>query len=117
MLPFCLRTLFLNNKSRSLNKGHCFVKHRKRLILALEFHYELLYFLDIKQPIRTPWRDLFIWAVLANRREMALLFLERGRENLAMALMATKLLKSLVAMALSSKDMMDIGADMLGHAE
>ena len=65
----------------------------------------------------TPWIDLFTWAVLANRRELARLIWERCRENLALALMASKLLKGLVEKALSERDFQDIGVDMLDHAE
>eukprot|EP00794_Sanderia_malayensis_P003485 gene3485-3983_t len=63
-----------------------------------------------------PWLDLFIWAVLANRRELASLIWERGRENIAAALMASKLLKGLVEKALSERDMVDIGSSLLDHA-
>ncbi|XP_065053971.1 transient receptor potential cation channel subfamily M member-like 2 isoform X2 [Rhopilema esculentum] len=62
------------------------------------------------------WLDLFVWATLANRREMARLIWSKGRENIAMALMATKLLKGLVEKVLSERDMVDIGASFMEHA-
>ena len=40
----------------------------------------------------------------------------RGRESIAMALMATKLLKGIVEKVLSERDMVDVGADLLDHA-
>ena len=66
--------------------------------------------------MKEPWLDLFVWAVLANRRELAKTIWLRGRENIAMALMATKLLKGLVDKVLSERDMVDIGASLLDHA-
>ena len=65
--------------------------------------------------VRT-WIDLFIWAVLANRRQMALLMWEKSGENIALALTATKLLKGLVEKELSSKELADVAEDMLEHA-
>jgi len=66
--------------------------------------------------VKEPWLDLFIWAILANRREMAKAIWTRGRESIAMALMATKLLKGIVEKVLSERDMVDVGADLLDHA-
>ena len=66
--------------------------------------------------MKEPLLDLFIWAILANRREMAKMIWTRGHENIAMALMATKLLKGLVEKVLSERDMVDIGAALLDHA-
>eukprot|EP00112_Aurelia_sp_Birch-Aquarium-sp1_P007627 Seg1831.8 transcript_id=Seg1831.8/GoldUCD/mRNA.D3Y31 product="Transient receptor potential cation channel subfamily M member 2" protein_id=Seg1831.8/GoldUCD/D3Y31 len=63
-----------------------------------------------------PWLDLFVWAVLANRREMAQLIWSKGRETIAMALMATKLLKGLIDKVLSERDMVDIGNSLTEHA-
>ena len=76
-------------------------------------------FLDLIQQankVKEPWLDLFVWAILANRREMAKMIWSRGRENIAMALMATKLLKGLVEKVLSERDMVDVGASLLDHA-
>lgn len=66
--------------------------------------------------VREPRLDLFVWAVLANRQELATTIWSRSRENIAMALMATKLLKGLVEKVLSERDMVDIGASLLDHA-
>ncbi len=60
--------------------------------------------------------DLFIWAVLANRRELANIIWARSRENIAQALMASKLLKGLVEKVLTERDMVDIGSSLLEHA-
>ncbi|KAM9299440.1 transient receptor potential cation channel subfamily M member 4 [Gastrophryne carolinensis] len=43
----------------------------------------------------SPWIDLFIWAILQNRNEMATYFWEMGTEAVTSALAATKLLKEL----------------------
>ena len=47
---------------------------------------------------------------------MAQLIWSKGRETIAMALMATKLLKGLVEKVLSERDMVDIGNSLLEHA-
>ncbi|XP_077115835.1 transient receptor potential cation channel subfamily M member 4 isoform X1 [Ranitomeya variabilis] len=43
----------------------------------------------------SPWIDLFIWAILQNRNEMATYFWEMGPEAVTSALAASKLLKEL----------------------
>ncbi|KAM4651905.1 transient receptor potential cation channel subfamily M member 4 isoform 2-T2 [Discoglossus pictus] len=43
----------------------------------------------------SPWIDLFIWAILQNRDEMATYFWEMGSEAVTSALAATKILKEL----------------------
>ncbi|KAG9471145.1 hypothetical protein GDO78_015679, partial [Eleutherodactylus coqui] len=43
----------------------------------------------------SPWFDLFIWAILQNRDEMATYFWEMGTEAVTSALAASKLLKEL----------------------
>ncbi|XP_072281848.1 transient receptor potential cation channel subfamily M member 4 isoform X1 [Pyxicephalus adspersus] len=43
----------------------------------------------------SPWIDLFIWAILQNRDEMATYFWEMGTEAVTSALAASKLLKEL----------------------
>ncbi|MEE6509068.1 hypothetical protein FKM82_024067 [Ascaphus truei] len=43
----------------------------------------------------TPWIDLFIWAILQNRNEMATYFWEMGSEAVSSALAASKILKEL----------------------
>ncbi|KAG8433963.1 hypothetical protein GDO86_012355 [Hymenochirus boettgeri] len=45
-----------------------------------------------------PWIDLFIWAILQNRDEMATYFWEMGSEAVSSALAATKILKELSRM-------------------
>ncbi|XP_074655760.1 transient receptor potential cation channel subfamily M member 8-like, partial [Tubulanus polymorphus] len=42
-----------------------------------------------------PTRELFVWSVLLNRQKMANLFWEEGKDKIAAALTASKLLKSL----------------------
>ncbi|KAM9659672.1 transient receptor potential cation channel subfamily M member 5 [Trichechus inunguis] len=51
--------------------------------------------LDLSQKSEAPWRDLFLWAVLQNRHEMATYFWAMGREGVAAALAACKILKEM----------------------
>ncbi|ELR50032.1 Transient receptor putative cation channel subfamily M member 5 [Bos mutus] len=46
-------------------------------------------------PPEDPWRDLFLWAVLQNRHEMATYFWAMGQEGVAAALAACKILKEM----------------------
>ncbi|XP_012589782.1 PREDICTED: transient receptor potential cation channel subfamily M member 5 [Condylura cristata] len=51
--------------------------------------------LDLSQKSETPWRDLFLWAVLQGRHEMATYFWAMGQEGVAAALAACKILKEM----------------------
>ncbi|XP_074132097.1 transient receptor potential cation channel subfamily M member 5 [Sminthopsis crassicaudata] len=51
--------------------------------------------LDLTQRSSAPWRDLFLWAVLQNRHEMANYFWAMGQEGVAAALAACKILKEM----------------------
>ncbi|XP_007947524.1 transient receptor potential cation channel subfamily M member 5 [Orycteropus afer afer] len=51
--------------------------------------------LDLSQRSEDPWRDLFLWAVLQNRHEMATYFWAMGQEGVAAALAACKILKEM----------------------
>uniref|UniRef100_A0A8D2I879 Transient receptor potential cation channel subfamily M member 5 n=1 Tax=Urocitellus parryii TaxID=9999 RepID=A0A8D2I879_UROPR len=51
--------------------------------------------LDLNQKSEDPWRDLFLWAVLQNRHEMANYFWAMGQEGVAAALAACKILKEM----------------------
>ncbi|XP_074086912.1 transient receptor potential cation channel subfamily M member 5 [Macrotis lagotis] len=51
--------------------------------------------LDLSQRSTAPWRDLFLWAVLQNRHEMANYFWAMGQEGVAAALAACKILKEM----------------------
>ncbi|KAL9974194.1 hypothetical protein ACROYT_G011206 [Oculina patagonica] len=62
-------------------------------------------------PLPAPYRDVFIWAVLSNRQHMAKLMWSMGKEQIASALMATRLLKSMAGKALA-----DISNELLDHA-
>ncbi|XP_072374998.1 transient receptor potential cation channel subfamily M member 5 [Scyliorhinus torazame] len=50
---------------------------------------------DLRQKLENPWRDLFLWAVLLNRQEMANYFWEMGPEAVPAALAACKILKEM----------------------
>eukprot|EP00069_Balaena_mysticetus_P005851 bmy_05031T0 len=51
--------------------------------------------LDLNQRSESPWRDLFLWAVLQNRHEMATYFWTMGQEGVAAALAACRILKEM----------------------
>ncbi|KAM6159459.1 transient receptor potential cation channel subfamily M member 5 [Rhynchocyon petersi] len=51
--------------------------------------------LDLNQKSEDPWRDLFLWAVLQNRHEMATYFWAMGQEGVAAALAACKILREM----------------------
>ncbi|KAJ8417010.1 hypothetical protein AAFF_G00282370 [Aldrovandia affinis] len=50
---------------------------------------------DLDQPCENPWRDLFLWAILQNRQQMANYFWAMGPEAVAMALAGCKILKEM----------------------
>lgn len=60
-----------------------------------------------------PIRELFLYAILLNRREMARLLWEKIDEAIAAALTASKILKAMA----SKEDDMDQKESMLQHAE
>uniref|UniRef100_A0A8I3RWJ9 Transient receptor potential cation channel subfamily M member 5 n=1 Tax=Canis lupus familiaris TaxID=9615 RepID=A0A8I3RWJ9_CANLF len=51
--------------------------------------------LDLSRRSENPWRDLFLWAVLQNRHEMATYFWAMGQEGVAAALAACKILREM----------------------
>ncbi|XP_036284704.1 transient receptor potential cation channel subfamily M member 5 [Pipistrellus kuhlii] len=51
--------------------------------------------LDLSQRSENPWRDLFLWAVLQNRHEMATYFWAMGQEGVATALAACKIVREM----------------------
>ncbi|XP_008837419.1 transient receptor potential cation channel subfamily M member 5 [Nannospalax galili] len=51
--------------------------------------------LDLSRKSEDPWRDLFLWAVLQNRHEMATYFWAMGQEGVAAALAACKIIKEM----------------------
>ncbi|XP_036030310.1 LOW QUALITY PROTEIN: transient receptor potential cation channel subfamily M member 5 [Onychomys torridus] len=50
---------------------------------------------DLNRRSEDPWRDLFLWAVLQNRYEMATYFWAMGQEGVAAALAACKIIKEM----------------------
>ncbi|KAF4801614.1 Transient receptor potential cation channel subfamily M member 5 [Turdus rufiventris] len=59
--------------------------------------------LDMNQKSKNPWRDLFVWAVLQNRHKMANYFWAMGREGVASALAACKILKEMSRLETETK--------------
>lgn len=68
-------------------------------------------------PLTRPYRDVFIWAVLSNRIAMAKVMWINGREQMACALMATRLLKSMAAKSASDDTITDISVELLENAD
>lgn len=68
-------------------------------------------------PLPTPYRDVFIWAVLSNRQDMAKLMWGMGKEQIASALMATRLIKSMAGKARADDTITDISPELLDHAK
>ncbi|XP_053514216.1 transient receptor potential cation channel subfamily M member 5 [Artibeus jamaicensis] len=50
---------------------------------------------DLSQKSEDPWRDLFLWAVLQGRHQMATYFWAMGQEGVATALAACKIVREL----------------------
>ncbi|XP_030650049.1 transient receptor potential cation channel subfamily M member 5 [Chanos chanos] len=50
---------------------------------------------DLEERCENPWRDLFLWAVLQNRQQMANYFWAMGPEAVAAALAGCKILKEM----------------------
>ena len=67
-----------------------------------------------KPPFKDPFRELFIYAVLNKFDAMSHLFWEEGRETIAAALTASKLLKGMVA-KVRTRDM-DLKEDLMALA-
>nr|6CO7_A Chain A, Predicted protein [Nematostella vectensis]6CO7_B Chain B, Predicted protein [Nematostella vectensis]6CO7_C Chain C, Predicted protein [Nematostella vectensis]6CO7_D Chain D, Predicted protein [Nematostella vectensis] len=67
-------------------------------------------------PLPTPYLDVFLWAVLCNRRELARVLWEAGREPMAAALMASRLLKRMASRAQEDNTITDISSDLYDHA-
>ncbi|CAM9642449.1 unnamed protein product, partial [Lampetra planeri] len=95
-----IRTLYFDWRNPMSCQALC---HRS---ILKGVHMWLLYCPD-------PERDLFIWAVLLNRRELANFFWSQGKDCMAAALMASKLLKAMV----QEEDDSDRTSDMLAQAD
>ncbi|XP_066271870.1 transient receptor potential cation channel subfamily M member-like 2 [Branchiostoma lanceolatum] len=63
----------------------------------------------------TPEKDLFLWAVLINRRDMARLFWKMGSDHVAAALSASKMLMSLASLA-KTEEQLVLYQDLMDHA-
>ncbi|XP_057362713.1 transient receptor potential cation channel subfamily M member 5 isoform X5 [Manis pentadactyla] len=59
--------------------------------------------LDLNERSEDPWRDLFLWAVLQSRHEMASYFWAMGQEGVAAALAACKILKEMSHLETAAK--------------
>ncbi|XP_064619886.1 transient receptor potential cation channel subfamily M member-like 2 [Lineus longissimus] len=68
------------------------------------------------QDFSNPERELFIWAVLLNRRELALQFWRQGKNHVGSALIAASMLKALSHEAAAMEEI-DLSADYLKHSK
>ncbi|XP_074622988.1 transient receptor potential cation channel subfamily M member-like 2 isoform X1 [Acropora palmata] len=68
-------------------------------------------------PLPRQYRDVFIWAVLCNRMALAKVMWINGREQIACALMATRLLKSMAAKSAADDTITDISAELFANAD
>lgn len=59
------------------------------------FHTQKNLALELEERSEHPWRDLFLWAVLQNRQQMANYFWTMGPEAVAAALVGCKILKEM----------------------
>lgn len=59
------------------------------------FHTQKNLMLELEERSEHPWRDLFLWAVLQNRQDMANYFWAMGPEAVAAALAGCKILKEM----------------------
>ncbi|ESO89164.1 hypothetical protein LOTGIDRAFT_229069 [Lottia gigantea] len=63
-----------------------------------------------------PARELFIWAILFNRRSMAHLFWKLGQDQIGAAVVASSLLKAMAEVA-EHEEELELSADLNEHAE
>ena len=63
-----------------------------------------------------PYNELLIWAVLSNLHNMALYVWERGDENLAKALVAGKLFKTLAEEMAKDELKADVSEELQAHS-
>lgn len=73
--------------------------------------------INLIDPIPTPYLDVFLWAVLCNRKELSRVLWEAGRQPVAGALMACKLLRALASKAHSDDTITDVSNDLNEHAQ
>ncbi|XP_035660504.1 transient receptor potential cation channel subfamily M member-like 2 isoform X2 [Branchiostoma floridae] len=64
----------------------------------------------------SPETDLFLWAVLTNRRDMARLFWRMGSDHVAAALSASKMMMSLASEA-KTEEQLVLVQDLMDHAK
>ena len=65
---------------------------------------------------RLPYNELLLWAVLCNFHKMALFMWERGDENLAKALVAGKLFRSLAKEMAKDELKGDVSVELEAHS-
>jgi hypothetical protein len=61
--------------------------------------------------VENPARELFFWALLFSRKELAFLFWRLGGDHIGGALIASRLLKSLAAVA-DREEELDLGQEL-----
>ncbi|XP_064629774.1 transient receptor potential cation channel subfamily M member-like 2 [Lineus longissimus] len=71
---------------------------------------------NIADDFACPEKELLLWSVLLNRRELALMFWRAGRDHIGSSLMASSLLKNLSEKA-SEEEEIDLANDLLKHSQ
>jgi hypothetical protein len=92
---FSYRTLYLGGNILSVIFFHCWNSEEKRR----------------NQSVDNPERELFFWALLFGRKELAMLFWRLGRDHIGGALTASRLWKSL-AVAADREEELDLGQEL-----
>ena len=63
------------------------------------------------KPVLNPERELFVWALLFGRKDLAMLFWRMGRDHIGGALIASRLWKNLAGVA-EGEEELDLGQEL-----
>jgi hypothetical protein len=63
------------------------------------------------KPVDNPERELFVWALLFSRKDLAMLFWRMGRDHIGGALTASRLWNNL-AVAADREEELDLGQEL-----
>ena len=66
--------------------------------------------------VKSAERDLFLWAVLLNRKNLAMLFWQSGKDHIGGALTASTILRSLAKIARSEEEI-DLALELLKNSQ
>ncbi len=63
-----------------------------------------------------PFKELLIWALLLNRKDMAMLFWRSGKDHIGGALIASAICKSL-SMKADGEEQIDLSSELRDHSQ